>query len=139
MRVIRNIMLGLLLGGTLATPAWATLDNHKSFKQAYPDMKAVSCKTCHNAAVGKKGDLNAYGAALQKLKGEGNAKKLTVEDYRAIEQDDADGDGASNADELKGGKHPGDPKAGLPDELLRDALAELMIPSAWAEGEPASG
>ena len=58
-----------------APPAWATIDNLKAFKQAYPGRTAVSCKTCHQGIVGKRGDLNAYGLALQKLKGAGNATK----------------------------------------------------------------
>ena len=41
-----------------ASPAWATLENLKSFKEAYP-VKSVTCKTCHESAIGKKGDLNA--------------------------------------------------------------------------------
>lgn len=73
-----------LLGLGLASPAWATIDNLKSYEEAYPgkEPKTYSCKVCHEGAVGKKGALNAYGAALQKFKTEADAKKLTVDDYR---------------------------------------------------------
>ena len=93
-----------------ATPAWATLDNFKTFKEAYPgkEAKAYSCKICHLNAMGKKGELNAYGLALQKLKAPADAKKLTGEDIRALEKDDADKDGASNLDEINAGTAPGD-------------------------------
>jgi predicted CXXCH cytochrome family protein len=138
----RSLILGLALSAVFGVggSAWATIDSLKSFKAAYPgkDAKAYSCKVCHQNAVGKKGDLNAYGLALQKLKGAGKALKLTVEDYKAIEKDDVDGDGVSNLDEINGGKSPGDPKASLPAERLRDSLAELVTPSAWAEAESSS-
>ena len=100
-----------------ARPAWATLENFKNFKQAYPgkDAKAYSCKICHLNAIGKKEEHNAYGTALQTLKGEGLAKTLTLDDYRAIEKDDADNDGVSNLDEINAGTAPGDP-ASVPQQ-----------------------
>lgn len=93
-----------------AGPAWATLENLKTFKQAYSDKdtKSYSCKVCHLNAIGKKGEMNPYGAVLQQLTGEGNAKALTVEDLRAVEKDDADQDGVSNLDEITAGTSPGD-------------------------------
>lgn len=114
MAIGRSVLVGvgvaaaLLVGGR---PAGATTDDLKSFKQAYPgkDAKAYSCKVCHLGAVGKKDEHNAYGLALQALKGPGKALKLTKKDYRAIENDDADGDGASNLDEINAGTWPGDP------------------------------
>ncbi len=83
---VASLSLGIAL--LASPPAWATVQNLKSYKQAYPDKdpKTVSCKTCHDNAVGKKGDLNAYGQTLQQHKGEGNAKALTVEDYKAVDQ-----------------------------------------------------
>ena len=113
MSIRRLGRLGLCAVVTLACGgvAWATIDNAKSYKAAYPgkDPKAYSCKTCHNAAIGKKGDLNLYGQALRKHKASVDAKKLTVEDYRAIEAEDADADGASNKAEIDAGTNPGDP------------------------------
>lgn len=112
----RAVLVGILAAGSAALAqgpsVWATIENQKGYKQAYPgkDAKAYTCKACHQGAIGKKGDLNAYGQALQQSKGgEGKAKTLAVEDYRAIEQDDADTDGASNLDEITAGTGPGDP------------------------------
>ena len=87
----RHVMVvgsALCVTGILAAPSWATVQNLKSYKAANPgqEPKAYTCKTCHGNAVGKQGDLNAYGLALQKHKGAGNAKALTVEDYQAVEQ-----------------------------------------------------
>ena len=115
-----STVVALSLGGV----AWATIDNMKSYKAAYPgkDPKAYSCKVCHNAAIGKKGDLNAYGEALQKSKAPADAKKLTVDDYRAIESEDADGDGASNLAEITAGTNPSDP-ASVPEGAQAPAAA----------------
>ena len=112
-RACSSLILVLVAGCWAAGPAWATIDNQKSFKAAYPgkDAKAYSCKVCHIGAIGKKGDLNAYGLALQTLKAAEGAKKLTEEDYRAIEGDDADEDGAANLQEWEAGTDLSDPKS----------------------------
>ncbi|MBI3996995.1 MAG: hypothetical protein HY352_04980 [Candidatus Omnitrophica bacterium] len=110
-RPVARIGVGLAGIVWLATPAWATIDNFKSYKAAYPgkDAKAYSCKVCHQHPVGRAGDLNAYGKALQQSKAQIGAKKLTVEDYRASEKGDADSDGASNVEEINAGTSPSDP------------------------------
>ena len=95
------------------SPAWATFDNLKTFKQTYPGKapKAYSCKICHHSLLGKKGDLNAYGLALQKLKAPADAKKLTPDDLKALEKEDSDLDGVSNLDEIHAGTPLGEPAA----------------------------
>jgi len=108
----RSVWCGVALIASLlaAESAWATIDNQKSYKAAYPgqEPKAYSCKVCHQGVVGKKGDLNAYGTALQQFKAEQGAKKLTEEDYQAFDAADTDGDGAANAQELEAGTDPFD-------------------------------
>lgn len=106
--VVGDVGLLVLLG--LAIPAWATMDDVKAYKEAYPgkDAKAYGCKACHLNAIGKKGELNAYGEALVAYKAPADAKKLTAEDILAIDKEDADKDGAANGDEIKGGTLPGD-------------------------------
>ncbi|MBI2495197.1 MAG: hypothetical protein HYY90_07055 [Candidatus Omnitrophica bacterium] len=105
--LVRLTLVAVLacLGGR---PAGATIDNLKSYKVAYPgkDAKAYSCKVCHLGAIGKKGDLNGYGLALQTFKAAAGAKKLTVEDFRAVEAEDPDEDGATTLQELEAGTDP---------------------------------
>ena len=106
--IVGVCLLLTIVGGESAR---ATLANFKIFKQVYPkkDPKTSSCKICHQGALGKKGDLNAYGLALQKLKAPADAKTLTSEDLKALEKEDSDLDGVSNLDEINGGTFPGDP------------------------------
>lgn len=109
--LIRGWSLALLGAVVGAVPAWATIDNVKTYKAAYPgkDAKAYSCKTCHDNAVGKADDLNTYGKALQQFKADQGAKQLTVEDYQAFDTADQDADGTTNAQELEAGTDPLDP------------------------------
>lgn len=122
MRFLRSLCHGvtvhLIVCLGVAAPAWATIDNFKSFKEAYPgkEPKAYSCKVCHQGAIGKKGDLNAYGISLQKLKAPADAKKLMVDDYRAIEAEDADADSATNLQEFEAGTDISDP-ASIPEGI----------------------
>jgi len=115
--------------------AWATIENLKSFKQTYPgkDPTYYSCKICHQAAVGRKGNLNAYGLALQKSKAPADAKELTKQDFRAIEKEDADGDGVSNIDEINAGTAPGDPTS-VP--ASQPASAKETQPASTKDQEP---
>lgn len=99
------LVAGVLAGGRFAA---ATVQNQMSYKKAHPDAKSVSCKTCHEGAMGKATDLNAYGQALQKFKGVGQARKLTAEDYQAFDAADADSEGATNRTELDIGPNPDD-------------------------------
>ena len=47
-----GVSLTLLL--IVVPPAWATIDNFKSYKTAYPgkEPKAYSCKVCHTGTSG---------------------------------------------------------------------------------------
>ena len=89
--------------------AWATMDNFKAYKQAYPEAKATSCKTCHEGVPAKQENLNGYGKALLKLPAPADPKKLTPDDFKAAAAADPDGDGATTAQELEAGTDPSDP------------------------------
>ena len=125
--MIRRLILfaGILLLST-AVPVWATVPNLVSFKQAYPAAKGVSCKTCHQNPVGRKEDLNPYGKSFLKLKAPTDPKKLKLEDFRAIEKEDADEDGISNLEEIKAGTPPGGtPAAPKGARLIQDYLDQV--------------
>ena len=110
--------------------AEATVANFLSFKQAYPSAKGVSCKTCHQGAIGKKGDLNAYGTALQKLKLPKDAKSLKADDFHAMDDKDSDGDGIPNGKEIEAGTNPGEGKPA--SSKLQTYLDQWITPSALA-------
>jgi len=95
-----------------ASPAWATIDNLKTYKAAYPDKppKDISCKTCHQSPIGRKDNLNEYGQALQHFKAPADAKRLALEDFKALDED-PDQDGASTLQELLAGTDPVDPNS----------------------------
>ncbi|MEO8055070.1 MAG: thrombospondin type 3 repeat-containing protein [Acidobacteriota bacterium] len=98
--------LALVAAVTLvAGAAYATMDLQKEFLKQYPDSK-MKCGSCHTKAMPKKGeaDVNKFGADMNKLKG-----KDGKYDFAALGKLDSDGDGVSNADELKKGTNPGDP------------------------------
>ena len=111
MRTAGRVVVGLICVAALVPPVWATVENLKSYKQAYPDKdpKTVSCKTCHTAAMGNATNLNGYGKALKQLPAPANPKKLTVDDFRVAETADPDGDGATTKQELEAGTDPSDP------------------------------
>ncbi len=91
--------------------ASATLSSFMAYKKTYPEAKNVSCKLCHEEAVGKSTNLNTYGKALQAFKAAGAAKALTAEDFKAFETDDLDKDGVMNQKEIDAGTDPNDPKS----------------------------
>ncbi len=106
--LVSACIVGVMCGGA---SVWATIDNLKAFKQAYPgkDAKAYSCKVCHLGALGKATDQNAYGRSLKQLPSPANPKKLTIDDFKAAESVDADGDGVTNGAELQAGTDPANP------------------------------
>lgn len=118
MRILLFLVFLLLRAGW----AEATVPNQSALKKAYPAAKAVSCKICHTAAIGKGGDLNPYGLDLEKLP--------APKDYLSIDAADSDGDGAPNGEEIKAGTNPGD-KASAPQKTSWDF--QWFESAAWAE------
>ena len=127
----RDAIIGACLLLTVAggESTWATLENLKTFKKAYPskEPKTYSCKICHQGFLGKKDNLNPYGLALQKLKAPADAKALTVDDLKAVERKDSDDDGASNLNEINAGTAPGDP-ASVPQGVGTQAKPDEKSP-----------
>ena len=69
-------------------------------------LDTISCRLCHDSGGPPK--LNPYGNSVQKAIDSTGAKKLTSDNLRSIEKEDADGDGFSNGEELKLDTLPGD-------------------------------
>jgi hypothetical protein len=105
MKKVSIAIFALVAAITLvAGAAFATMDLQKEFLAKYPDSK-MKCGSCHTKAMPKKGDaeVNKFGADMAKVKKDGKY------DFVALDKMDSDGDGVSNADELKKGTNPGDP------------------------------
>jgi len=109
---MKKIILGLwccmVISVFCAGSADATFQGSKVFKQTYPDQPSpyYSCAICHTSKVGKKGieNLNPYGKSLEWVMPE----ELTVEQLKAAESLDPDGDGVSSGQEIQSGTLPGD-------------------------------
>ena len=137
-------MIGVTILAALgaALPAWATVDNLKGYKAAYPgkNAKAYSCTVCHLGVMGTRDNLNSYGMLLKQLPAPANTKKLTEADYRAAEAQDPDADGATTLQELEAGTDPADP-ASVPAETAPPAPGRAALaapPAGPAAGGPAT-
>jgi hypothetical protein len=75
---------------------YATMPDGDNVKAVY-EGAVVSCTVCH--PVGNFQDLTVYGKAY-------NDAGRSAEAVQAIGDADADGDGVSNAEEIKGGTDP---------------------------------
>ena len=104
-----GFLAAVLLGW--AASASATLQNFKTYKETHPgkEPKEYTCKICHEHAVGNASDLNAYGKLLQQVQPPSDSKKLTGDDFKAVESQDTDGDGVADVEELTAGTDPKDP------------------------------
>lgn len=93
----------------VGTSVLATGPIQTQFTTAFPDAKAKlgKCSTCHVKPMPKKDDftVNAYGKDMAKALKE---DKKTY-DFAVIKDLDSDGDGKTNAEEIKALTNPGDP------------------------------
>ncbi|HRF60233.1 MAG TPA: hypothetical protein PLH94_10015 [Fimbriimonadaceae bacterium] len=104
----RTLSIAVILGG--AAIAMAFTASSKVFNDLYkvkPDSKLgkAGCAVCHATAKG--GKLNAYGADIDVLLRAAKRKRVTVDDLKAVENKDSDGDGMKNIDEIKADRNPG--------------------------------
>ena len=91
--VVGAVVVLLQSSAVHATPSMGT-----AFLAQYPDARETkidTCGTCHMPA--KKDFLNGYGLALKEAK----------MDFEAIEEEDSDGDGTINIEEIKAERSPG--------------------------------
>jgi len=81
----KTILVVPILVLVWGTTAFASMEQIKIYKEAFPDAKP-KCITCHTDALPKKDDgkheLNAYGKEVLKQVKEG--EKATAESYKAV-------------------------------------------------------
>lgn len=117
----------------------ATPENWKVFKTHYGTSASsrifkTDCSVCHIEA--KFPARNGYGKALEAHQA-ADSRVITPADLTAIESEDSDGDGFSNAEEIQADFLPGDPKshpagkpkpAAAPKESTPTASESELIP-----------
>lgn len=91
------ILIAIILLGFL-TYSFAAMSDGENVQKVHSDA-TVGCTVCHPQGNFK--DLNEYGKVY---KDQGRS----VEAVKAIDASDSDGDGVTNADEIKAGTNPGD-------------------------------
>ncbi len=114
--LVYPLLIGMALLGVAGLATWSAAKAPDSavFKQVYAPKegtdlaKAMPCLVCHAKMPPTKTELNPYGTDLQKAAA---GKPIDEKVLRAVEKLDSDKDGFSNADELKAGTLPGDPKS----------------------------
>ena len=114
---VHHLVVGLLTVSFIAAltaPVWGTQKIGDKLAERYKlDPKKV-CALCHDASKGEPGsrNLNKFGkdfdGAYSKQKKGSDRVAKTIE---AIAGEDADGDGATNLEELSLGTQPGDAKS----------------------------
>jgi hypothetical protein len=110
MKTTTKTLLAVIAGIGFSTSMLATVAMQNQFTAAYPEAKAKlgKCGTCHVKPMPKKDDfaVNPFGKDMLE---KATADKKTF-DFKKIEAADSDGDGKTNAEEIKAGTNPGDPK-----------------------------
>ncbi len=121
----------------VAESAHARPEGPRVFCETYPEVpecagQLVTCATCHLSTDPP--SWNSFGLGILGARGEGSFEEAIPDALRAIEFDDADGDGVSNLDEILLGTAPGDPRSvWLPPD---DAPGSEYEPNPWyAVGE----
>ncbi|MBS1728822.1 MAG: hypothetical protein JST51_19050 [Armatimonadetes bacterium] len=104
MRNLRAVFVLVL--ACLGVSAFATPDILKEFKAIY-NKPATTCEECHT----KPPKRNAFGKAVKDALDQTQDGMLTKEVMKPLEQQDSDGDGVSNIDEINAGTLPGDPNS----------------------------
>jgi hypothetical protein len=106
------------------------------FCETYPEVpecagQVVTCTTCHTSVDPPA--WNSFGLALLSARGAGGFTEAIAEALRAVEDEDADGDGVTNLDEIRLGTLPGDARSvWLPPD---DAPGSEWAPNLWYDVE----
>jgi len=113
----RWLLLSLLLCGVWQGPARARPVAPELLCQTYATIpecsgKVVNCGQCHTSTYPP--SWNSYGlSVIAEMARDVEFEQALPDALRAVEQDDADGDGLTNLRELELGTRPGDPNSGF--------------------------
>lgn len=120
------VVVGLTLAGSAhAMPEfWRTFADHYKVKSGA--IFEASCQTCHTQPPVH----NAYGKAVFAEMKKEHVDVLNGAVLGAIESQDSDGDGWSNADEIKQGFLPGDPASHPSGKPPRTVTQPKSVPAA---------
>ena len=102
MKVLKLVAVTFMTG--IALGAHATPEILKVFKATY-NKPTANCQECHVQPPQR----NSYGKAVEAALDHAKVSDATAEIFHSIDNDDADGDGVSNGDEIKADTMPGDP------------------------------
>lgn len=100
-RLITSAALSIVVCAAMALPAYVGIFGTKYKVKPGSALGNAKCKICHSA--GK--NLNPYGKDLEKAAGA--AKKVTADVLAKVEGLDSNGNGATNAADIKADKNPG--------------------------------
>jgi hypothetical protein len=98
---VKLMVLGVVVLAMMAvcvSTSFAAMADANNVKEVH-EGATVGCTVCHPEGDFK--SLNSYGQAY-------NDAGRNADAVQAIDADDSDGDGVSNADEIKAGTNPGD-------------------------------
>lgn len=106
---VARLLLGVALFAGIAAPAQALPDFWETYKAHYglkegSKLFGASCANCHTQPPRR----NDYGKAVEQALKSAGSDKLTGAMLDSIGSQDADGDGFSNAEEIKADTHPAD-------------------------------
>ena len=123
----RNLMvisMVLLVAGVFSP--FMLINALPQYSDDLPSAFGGSCRVCHVSSSGG-GRLNGFGDDFEE----------NLNNIESIAKLDSDGDGFSNAEELKAGTFPGDPDSkpkkgipGFPYESIILGIA-IIIPTLW--------
>ena len=110
------LVLGLLAVGfvvVLTTPTLATLGIAAKLADHYKLDEKTACALCHSGkGEPDENNLNVFGKSFGRAYAkESKGKDRAVRTMEAVAAQDADGDGATNMEEIALGTQPGDPKS----------------------------
>ncbi len=125
MKVVRLALLFATAG--MALSASANPEILKIFKETYSKPTA-NCQECHT----KPPQRNLFGKEVEAAIDKANASEVTAQIFKSIESSDADSDGVSNGDEIKGDSMPGDvnskPVVAAPNAPAKEPSSSELVP-----------